>query len=224
LDVECQFARAWRQTLSGLDLDAVHRHGRLIIDRLGRPSDLAKAKAMAMTLLDKPGSRYTREILESFHVPGKVRHSIVARWNERGRPPIKAYAPYTAHVATVDTFFCIALGAELIGRKRPSNRIDIAYLYYLPSCMGFTSNDALHARTAPLFMADDQMFIDGRDLKADLAKLDAHYWGAAGKREGSGCAVVCALSAHGGRFPHFRALGQTHGSGMALPLGTRLFS
>ena len=25
-------------------------------------------------------------------------------------------------------------------------------------------------------MGDDQVFVSGRDLKADLAKLDAHYW------------------------------------------------
>jgi hypothetical protein len=75
----------------------------------------------------------------------------------------------------VDLFFCIGLGADLIGRKRPSNKIDIAYLYYLPFCMAFTSRDKLHERTAPLFLDNDQVFIRGDGLKSDLAKLDAHY-------------------------------------------------
>jgi hypothetical protein len=162
-------------SLSGVDLEAVYRQGRAIIDRLGRPKDLAAAKAMATALLQKPGSRYTLGILESFAVPDNVRRDIVSRWTGQGRPPILGFAPYTAHVATVDTFFCLALGAELIGRQRPSNRVDIAYLYYLPFCMGFTSNDNLHARTAQLFMDQHQVFVPGGDLKKDLAKLDAHY-------------------------------------------------
>jgi hypothetical protein len=42
--------------------------------------------------------------------------------------------------------------------------------------MVFTSNDNLHARTAPLFLKEDrQIFVRGQDLKADLARLDAHY-------------------------------------------------
>src|SRR5208337_989532 len=59
--------------------------------------------------------------------------------------------------------------------ERPSNKIDLAYLYYLPFCMAFTSRDRLHERIAPLFLEEDQVFIRGDDLKADLAKLDAHY-------------------------------------------------
>jgi hypothetical protein len=63
----------------------------------------------------------------------------------------------------------------LIGRERPSNKIDISYLYYLPFCKVFTSRDRLHERTAPLFLDEKQVFVRGDDLKADLANLDAHY-------------------------------------------------
>ncbi len=175
LEVEREFARAWRKALSGLNLDSIYREGRAIIDGLGRPRDLAEAKRMAVALLEKPGSRYTREALEAFQVPEGLRREIVARWRAEGGPPIRKFAPYTAHVLTVDLFFCIGLGADFISRERPSNKIDIAYLYYLPFCMAFTSSDNVHVRTAPLFLTADQVFIRGQELKADLAKLDAHY-------------------------------------------------
>jgi hypothetical protein len=45
----------------------------------------------------------------------------------------------------------------------------------LPFCQIFTSRDKLHRRTVPLFLRNDQSFVDGDELKADLAKLDAHY-------------------------------------------------
>ena len=53
-------------------------------------------------------------------------------------------------------FFQIALGAGLIGGERPSNRTDIAYLFYLPFAMVFASSDNLHRRLAPLFMRPDR--------------------------------------------------------------------
>lgn len=58
---------------------------------------------------------------------------------------------------------------------KADNKVDIAYLYYLPFCHVFTSRDNLHKRVVPLFLREDQTFVDAGELKADLAKLDAHY-------------------------------------------------
>ncbi len=76
---------------------------------------------------------------------------------------------------TIEVFFHIALAAGLISPDRASNRTDIAYLFYLPFCMTFVSSDRLHRRTAPLLLRPDQEFVWGIELKADLARLDAHY-------------------------------------------------
>jgi hypothetical protein len=175
LDVEREFAVAWRKMLSGIDLDAVYRKGKDLVARSGRPKDLKMAKAMAVELIEKPRSRSVREALESFPIPEENRRALLKRWKEQDETPISRVAPYTGHVMAVDLFFCLGLGADLISRERPSNKVDIAYLYYLPFCMAFTSNDNLHARTVPLFLTEDQMFIPGAALKADLAKLDGYY-------------------------------------------------
>jgi hypothetical protein len=75
----------------------------------------------------------------------------------------------------VDVFFHVAVDKKLIDPGRPSNRVDIAYLYYLPFTMIFVSNDKLHRRAVPYFLEPNQMFVFGEDLKRDLAKLDAYY-------------------------------------------------
>ena len=62
-----------------------------------------------------------------------------------------------------------------ISRDRPSNRIDIAYLYYLPFCMIFVSKDKLHTRSVPLFLKSDQEFVHADELKAELARLDTYF-------------------------------------------------
>ena len=47
------------------------------------------------------------------------------------------------HMFSVDFFFHLAIAADLISRVRPEgkadNKVDIAYLYYLPFCMVFVS-------------------------------------------------------------------------------------
>jgi hypothetical protein len=176
LDLERQFAKDWRASLSNIDLDAIFRQGREIIQRVGRPVDLAAARSTASELLGKRSSRFVLEALKELK-PTRASEYIINRWKQLGCPPIAAFAPYTAHIMTVDLFFCLALGADLIGRERPSNKIDMAYLYYLPFCMAFTSRDKLHAKTAPLFLNSDQVFIPADELKADLAKLDEHFSG-----------------------------------------------
>lgn len=175
LEVEREFAKAWRNSLSGLDLEATFREGRAIIAREGRPKDLVETRTLANALLDSPKSRYARDGIRSLALPADVRREIETRWKPHDTGPFSKYAPYTAHVLTVDLFFTIALGADLIGRERPTNKIDMAYLYYLPFCMVFTSGDNLHARTAPVFLSQDQVFITRQELKDDLARLDKHY-------------------------------------------------
>ncbi len=174
LEVERQFAKEWRDALSAIDLDSIFKQGRDIIKRIGRPKDLAAAKSAAAQLLTKTSSRYVLDALQALRPEGAAQE-IVRRWRYLGCPPIAMFAPYTGHLFLVDLFFCLAMGADLIGRERPTNKVDIAYLYYLPFCMIFTSRDRLHQRTAPLFLDDKQVFLHGDDLKADLARLDAHY-------------------------------------------------
>jgi hypothetical protein len=130
LGVERAFARGWRQALSMLDLEAIAEEGTAILRREGHPRDLEEAKAMAVGIIGKPGSRYARNALNAILAPETARRAVIRRWQDQGAPPLRAVAPYAAHVVTVDLFFSIALAAGFISRDRPSNRVDIAYLYY----------------------------------------------------------------------------------------------
>jgi len=100
---------------------------------------------------------------------------IIARWRSVGEPNIRNHAPYFTHVLTVDLLFYLSIAAGLIGSDRKSNRADIAYLYYLPFSMVFTSKDNLRVRVVPYFLREDQSFVNGIDLKNDLRRLDEYY-------------------------------------------------
>ena len=128
---------------------------------------------MAVAVVNKDGRRYVglKEALDTLVMPEELRQVVVARWKAEGGPPLRNFVPYTTHVLTVDLFFCLGLGADLISRERPSNKIDIAYLYYLPFCMVFTSSDNLHAGPAPTKL-DHLGLEDGRHLRSPERRED----------------------------------------------------
>jgi len=68
-----------------------------------------------------------------------------------------------------------SFASGLISTKMPSNRVDSAYLYYLPFCMVFVSSDKFHKRSTPYFLRSNQDFIWGPDLKDALCWLNSHF-------------------------------------------------
>jgi hypothetical protein len=95
---------------------------------------------------------------------------VFARWIANGRPILLDFAPYTSLCLKVDLLFHLGLQSELIG-TRPTNRVDLEYLYYLPFCNVFTSNDKIHKQLAPMLIREDQKFIVGTDLKNDFKQI-----------------------------------------------------
>ena len=108
-------------------------------------------------------------------IPADLHGQIIAAWKAAGRLQLGIYAPYANHVVRVEMFFFMALARELIAPYPNTNRIDISYLYYLPFCRVFASNDRLHKRTVPLFITGKKIFVPGEKLKADMAALASHY-------------------------------------------------
>ena len=98
---------------------------------------------------------------------------VLAMWAKVGRPLISVYAPYAIHCLKVDLFYTIGLQFDLIS-ERPTDKIDLQYLYYLPFTNVFSSNDRIHRRIVPYFIKASQTFIIGQDLKSDLRNLVKH--------------------------------------------------
>jgi hypothetical protein len=176
-EIERLYAHSWRQELQNLDLREIAGFFQALgineksCRNLQDSSNLARA---TLHNLDKQSDLMSSALI-FLDVPYYLHHEITERWSIAGRPPLFEYAPYAAFVLTVKLFFYIALAANLISSKRPSNHADIAYLFYLPFCMMFVSNDMLHRRCAPLFLRHNQQFVWGQALKRCLGKINEHY-------------------------------------------------
>lgn len=175
LDLERTLAKKWRQGLSNIDLEQNYQ----IFQRffpIGKPKTLADVKKFVDFSIDGPDKEKVLHFgLSLVGITEPAQEQVLTRWHKSGEPSIREFCPYFTYVFSIDFFFNLAIAADLIGRGRPSHKIDLAYLYYLPFCMVFTSNDKLHASITPYFLRENQSFVLGTDLKADFTKLDAHY-------------------------------------------------
>jgi hypothetical protein len=179
LDVERQFAKGWRRNLCNINHDQEYAYFQKWF-LLGRPKSLPAVKTMVDAYLDgSPQDGVMRFGMTMIGIPEDPQVEIMQRWRAANSPPVREFAPYMRHILGVDLFFHLGVAADLISRDRPKgkadNKVDMAYLYYLPFCHVFVSGDNLHKRTVPLFLRSDQSFVDAAEMKADLAKLDAHY-------------------------------------------------
>jgi hypothetical protein len=179
LDLDRQIAKLWRKNLSNISYDEVYQVFQKWFEGRKKPQTLAEVKSLADRFIEGNQENTLRFGMDFFGISEDGEREVVARWQKAGKPAIKEFAPYLLYLLSVDLFFYLAIAADHISRVRPSdkadNKVDIAYLYYLPFCMVFASNDNLHARVVPLFLRDDQTFVKGADLKSDLRRLNEYY-------------------------------------------------
>jgi len=109
-------------------------------------------------------------ILSEFGISQDWCSHIFARWESSGSKLIKDFCLFAFHCSKVKLLFDFALRFDLIG-TRPTNLLDLQYLYYLPFCYIFTTNDKFQLKLAPFLLDENQKIIEGTDLKKDLKFL-----------------------------------------------------
>ena len=175
-EIEHQYARAWRSDAALLNM-AESSAAVEALSVLEKCKDLDQARLSAADVVhhQRRPLEWLSLVLNALEIPLGLSQQTLKRWISSGKGPLGEFAPYTAYVLEVEVFFQIALASNLISSERASNRLDIAYLFYLPFCMMFVSNDRLHRRCAPLFLRPNQEFVWGPDLKANLGQINEHF-------------------------------------------------
>jgi hypothetical protein len=109
------------------------------------------------------------------------RTDAINRWLELSMPRLIDIAPYAAYAFTLFAAFYTGTACNLIPiSKKDSAQIDWQYLFYLPFCKAFFSNDGIHERWAPVIgRTVDCEFVSGDKVRAELgtiakALMDGH--------------------------------------------------
>lgn len=100
------------------------------------------------------------------------RDGIMDRFVMADRPSLVTFAPYVDFGLRVELFFHLSVSKS---RMAAAQRMDLCYLFYLPFCQVFVSNDWVHKESAPLFLRADQEFVAAEDFKAALRTLNQQY-------------------------------------------------
>ncbi len=175
LEIEREIAKRWRAELLEDNRDRKIGVLRNTLPADSKIPDLSELKKAIDVFCDSAEKEVIALALNVVGVPADSAPEVMARWESAGQPKLEAFAPYTAHVFKVDLVYYLGVDRGFISGDRASNKADMAYLYYLPFSMLFTSGDNLHRRTAPLFLRPDQSFAEATAFKAALKELDEYY-------------------------------------------------
>src|SRR5467141_3788979 len=118
LELERSQAKEWRRALSSLDLREMYELFRPFFP-LGKPRTLADVKRFVDFHIDGPDQERVLIFgLTLLGIPTQSQELIVRRWKNSGKRSVREFAPYFAHVFSVEMFFCLGVAADVIGRER----------------------------------------------------------------------------------------------------------
>ncbi len=114
------------------------------------------------------------EILKVFISSLQLDHEsiqkIFYRWEQNNSQTINEFAPYAYYCLKIQSSFLQGVIFDKFGTKS-TNDVDLTYLFYLPFCNIFSSEDKFHKKIINFCLEKDQSFISGTDLKKDLNNL-----------------------------------------------------
>jgi hypothetical protein len=175
LEVERGFAKRWRNALMRVNHDDLVKTVMTGIGHWRKPKSLEDGKQMADYIIDNMDPEWLIGFgLELLDLP-EAAQFVLNDWAERRRPRIRKYLPYFTFMLSINIFFAMIIQTQLLRNVKQSHQIDLAYLYYLPFCSVFTSKDRFHAQIVPLFLNPRQTFVNGEEMKQDLARLVELY-------------------------------------------------
>jgi hypothetical protein len=171
-EFEREFAAYWGERTKSLEMDSLLEelsYHHVIIPKVETIKELREEvdRLLATATLQDVWLKWLFAQLEVGRVEQKA---ISARWKGRSHIFLREFAPYAWHCLRVVLSLVGATRHRLIP-QRPTNLLDIQYLYYAPFCMVFSSNDRVHKALAPLLLRGDQIFVSGEDLKHDLERI-----------------------------------------------------
>ncbi len=177
LEIERTIAKKWREELTNTTTSDISKIFQQFFAVSGVPKSLNELKVQVDRIVENSRKENLIFCLSLIGVLPKVQDEILQRWENAGKKSIREFSPYFAYVLSVDLFYYMGTAANLFSgfRHSQTHMVDIAYLYYLPFCKIFVSNDKFHIGIVEFFVRPDQTFINGSDFKTDLAKLDQYY-------------------------------------------------
>jgi hypothetical protein len=164
-------AAHWREQASTIDLDGITAEWKAFCDeRMRGVRSIEEVINRVDALIARPDQQLNflgmvYHFLEASPAAQLMSSLLMAT----GRlTDVRSWAPYAASIARLGMVFCCCLTLRFI-TWRPTNVLDLQYLFYAPFGMVFVSHDKLHQQLWPAATTTAE-FVWGADLKADLKR------------------------------------------------------
>lgn len=119
----------------------------------------------------KEGKKQAPNTVVTFEITLDEIDRIKENWDYI-RSNLRDEFPYTFYFLLVNAFLNIGIPEmklrQHMSLKEDDTLSDLQYLYYLPFCNVFVSNDRFHRKVVPEFLTSQQAFVWGFDLKEDV--------------------------------------------------------
>ena len=172
---EIAASQEWRSGSKSIDLEKFrHTFKDMPLPKLSTPKQALQF--VDACLINGKQERLLETMASDARLTGPEMADLRERWTKAGKPPMASFAPYATYCTRAASVFTIALMNGIV-TTRPTNYIDLQYLYYLPFCQAFSSGDKLHADLGSLFLRADQIAINSALLKYDLEALQTFWSG-----------------------------------------------
>jgi hypothetical protein len=179
-------ATTWRNGIDQIDLDGLTvlwkefswRHFSSAKNQAELISALDEFLRDSAPMVQREILNMTLDLVKASPQDRRVAHALMNIGEMRS---VIQFAPYAVSVLRLFLAFVCGLARGFIG-PRPTNYIDLQYLYYSPFCMVFVSNDKFHRE---MWGATSGLhnFVWGKDLKDDLRSRRAQA------KESAGCGL-----------------------------------
>ncbi|MCC6695759.1 MAG: hypothetical protein IT365_09030 [Candidatus Hydrogenedentes bacterium] len=177
-DSEEILAEGWRSITRTMDIEAIQRALRKDfhnIPEIGSPSALLSAVDNLLGDISAQVAVLSWMLVE-YGIESNIASKAAQRLQLCGYKSLGELAPYAYYCMRVSVLYYLGLfyRCPFVGTRK-TNRVDLEYLFYLPFCNAFVSNDNFHKSVVEPFLRSDQLFVHGEDLKRGLAAV-ADQW------------------------------------------------
>jgi hypothetical protein len=171
-DADYELSHIWRKVTTKKDrLEALKRSLPSIDSN--RIETFEKLNEEVKSILNNKNfaTKILSNVIQLYKITPSIGIKLFQNWISKGTPKLSDFIPYTFHCMKIDLLFLMGLQHNLIG-TRPTNKVDLEYLYYIPFGKIFFSSDKFHKQLAPCLITEDQKFIVGEELKNDLKSIN----------------------------------------------------
>ncbi len=167
-----QVASQLRDKINQINIKSAKESIRIIFNAAPRLKTLDEVNSFIKVFSDTQEAQrgLLALIMHIFDIDSNLASELFYRWESHACPLISNYAPYAFHCIKTVLLFYFGLINDLLS-ERDTNIIDLEYLFYLPFCMLFSTNDRFQELLMPYLIGDFQDFLPLRQLQSDLSKV-----------------------------------------------------